>query len=140
LSTEKGWFNCDCLRGKLYSEAEIANQLRPFAEQIAQDAALVEEDFDKYAFKLDQLSVTEYIDKHTSKISAPFIRTLIENSIRTEYGVEPNESSALQLLFNFPVVTGDNVDLLGDSDEAFFIAGGTGKLIESLSSALSGQI
>jgi len=124
---------------RLRPEREVANQLRPLARQIFKDASLLDEDFDTVAPRLDQLSVTDYLDRHADKIAAPFIRTLIENTIRTEYGVEPTESSALQLLFNLPTVQGDTVEVLA-SDEAFFVNGGSGRIIESLAQALAGQI
>lgn len=127
------------LDGKAYTEAEIAENLRPLAQQIGEDATLLDEDFDQYAPALDQLSVKQYLDRHADKIPVPFIRTLIELSIRTEYGVEPEESSALQLLYNLPMVEGDQAELLS-SDEAFLVQGGSGKVIEKLASALSGQI
>ena len=124
---------------RLRPEREIANQLRPLARQIFKDASLLDEDFDTVAPRLDQLSVKDYLDRHADKIAAPFIRTLIENTIRTEYGVEPTESSALELMSNLPTVQGNRVEILA-SDEAFFVNGGSGRIIESLSQALSGQI
>lgn len=127
------------LDGKAYTEAEIAETLRPLAQQIREDAGLLDEDFDQYAPALDQLSVKQYLDRHADKIPVPFIRTLIELSIRTEYGVEPEESSALQLLYNLPTVEGDQAELLS-SDETFLVQGGSSKVIEKLASALSGQI
>lgn len=84
--------------------------------------------------------MTQYLDIHADKIADPFIRTLIENSIRTEYGVEPQESSALQLLFNLPVVDGEDVEVLGSSDEIFVVEGGSERLIDSLAASLPGQI
>ncbi|MBD2462466.1 FAD-dependent oxidoreductase [Oscillatoria sp. FACHB-1407] len=75
----------------------------------------------------------------SDKLTVPFIRTLIELTIRTEYGVEPEESSALQLLFNLPSVEDEDATLLS-SDEAFLVEGGNSKIIEGLADALSGQI
>ena len=126
--------------GKLRSEAELAEKLRPLAQQISQDADLIDKDFDRFAPQFDRLSVTAYLDQHTDKIPEPFIRTLVENSIRTEFGVEPQDSSALQLLFNLPTVKGKKVEVLGNSDERFVVEGGSGKIIDSLSAALSAQI
>jgi monoamine oxidase len=125
--------------GKLIPEDEVAEKLRPLAAQIAHDAALIDEDFDRYAPNFDRLSVTQYLNRHANKIPEPFIRTLIENTIRTEYGVEPQKSSALQLLYNLPSVAGDKVTIVA-SDETYMVEGGNGKIIEGLAAALSGQI
>ncbi|MBD3885647.1 FAD-dependent oxidoreductase [Phormidium tenue FACHB-886] len=127
------------LDGKARSEAEISTNLYPLAQQIAQDVALLDEDFDQHAPRLDQLSIADYLDVHADKISQPFIRTLIELTIRSEYGVEPHESSALQLLFNLPTVNGDEAELIS-SDEAFLVEGGSSKIIDCLAKELSGQI
>jgi monoamine oxidase len=125
--------------GRSYSEAEVAENLRPLAAQIATDASLIEQDFDRYTPKLDSLSVTQYLDQHQDKIPEPYIRTLIENTIRTEYGVEPEQSSTLQLLYNLPSVEKEEVEILA-SDETYMVKGGNGKIIDSLAKELTGQI
>jgi monoamine oxidase len=125
--------------GSIRSEAEIADKLRPLARQIFNDANLVDEDFDRSAPRFDRISVAEYLDRHNNKIPDPFIRVLIETTIRTEYGVEPNESSTLQLFFNLPTVDGDDVEILA-SDEVFVVEGGSGRMIEKLEGALARQI
>lgn len=121
-------------------EAEIAEKLRPLAEQIAADSELLDQNFDRFAPFFDRLSVMDYLNAHADKIPEPFIRRLVENTIRTEYGVEPSFSSALQLIFLLPVVDGTAVDLLSYSDEIFLLQGGNQQLITGLAQALSGQI
>jgi len=128
------------LDGQIRTEQEVAEHLRPLAAQIAQDAARLDRDFERFAPPLDQLSVTAYLDQHADTIPVPFIRTLVENSIRTEYGVEPEASSALQLIFNLPTVQGQQVEVVGASDETFGGEGGSGQLIQAQAQALAGQI
>lgn len=125
--------------GNACSEAELAEKLRPLAQQIADDAALLDEDYDRYAPAIDRLSVTDYLNAHADKIPEPFVRSLMENTIRTEYGVESSESSALQLLFNLPTIDGQAVEIIS-SDETFVVDGGTHQIIDRLTQALSGQI
>ena len=125
--------------GRLRPEAEVAANLAPIAQQIADDAALLDDDYDQFASEFDQLSVADYLNLHADKIADPFVRTLLEQSIRTEYGVEPEDSSALQLLFNLPTVDGDSVEVLS-SDETYVMEGGIGRLVDSLVAALPGQI
>jgi monoamine oxidase len=121
-------------------EAEIAEKLRPLARQIGKDAALLDQDFDQFAPLFDRLSATQYLDQHVDKIPEPFIRVLIEHACRTEFGVEPDHCSALQLVQVLPIVKGESVNLLSYSDEVFVVQGGSGKIIEGLASALPGQI
>ena len=104
------------------------------------DADRLDEDFDAVAPEIDALSVKEYLDSHAEKIGEPFVRALLENTIRTEFGVEPDDSSALQLIFVLPTVEGTRVELLGASDEKFVVQGGSGKIIEALGEALRGQV
>jgi monoamine oxidase len=124
---------------KLIPEAEVAQKLRPLAAQIAKDAVLADKD-DAFAAKIDQLSVAQYLDQYAKLIPEPFIRTLIESTVRSEYGVEPSESSAIQLTFILPVVKGKVVELISGSDEAWVATQGNGQLITKLAQALPGQI
>jgi monoamine oxidase len=126
--------------GSLQPEAAVADKLRPLATQILADAIALDEDFDRVARRLDRLSVTQYLNQYDDLIPEPFIRVLIENSIRTEYGVEPEDSSALQLIFNLPLVEGNEVEVLGASDEVFVLEGGSARLTDSLAAALNGQV
>ena len=112
--------------GKLRSEAEVAEKLRPIARQIVDDATLLDENYDKYEPIFDRLSVAEYLEQHADKITEPYIKVLLENSVRTEYGVEPESSSALQLLYNLPTVEGDKVTVLAGNDETYVVKGGSG--------------
>src|SRR5262249_47326934 len=43
---------------RLHSESEVANDLRTIAAQIAADAANLDQDYERYAPRLDRLSVT----------------------------------------------------------------------------------
>jgi monoamine oxidase len=125
--------------GRAIPEAELLDLLRPLADQLAIDAALLDKDFDTYAAQFDRLSVADYLDRHSDKISASVVRVLAENAIRAEYGVEAKDSSALQLLYTVQLLDEDMVSPI-DSDETYYIKGGSGKLIESLANALPGQI
>ncbi|MGB3295528.1 MAG: FAD-dependent oxidoreductase [Phormidesmis sp.] len=121
------------------SEAEVAAALGGIAQQIGTDAALIDEDYEQFAPAFDQLSVTDYLDRHADKISQPFARTLLEQAIRVEYGVEPEASTALQLLFSLPTVEDDEVAVI-TSDETYVVEGGISQVIENLAAALPGQI
>jgi monoamine oxidase len=129
------------LEGRLVPEAELAEKLRPLAAQILTDATALEEDFDTVAPEFDQLSVKQYLDQYQAAIPAPFVRTLIEQTLRTEYGTEPENSTALQLLFNLPLVEEDDtVTLLGNSDEILVVEGGSAHITDSLAATLGDQV
>jgi monoamine oxidase len=126
--------------GQLYPEAEVAEKLRPLARQIVNDAGLLEQDYEKYAPIFDRLSVAQYLAQHADKITEPFVQTLLENALRAEYGVEPELSSSLQLLFILTTVEKNEVTVVGGSDEAYVVQSGSGKIIESLAAVFAERI
>ena len=129
--------------GSVRSEAELADSLRAIAGQIADDYALIfgrDGNFDKYLPIFDAISVSAYLDKNENKLPTSLARTILENAIRTEYGVEPEESSAVQLLFLLPEVTGETVVILGSSDERFVVQQGAQAIPRRLANALGGRV
>ncbi|MGR8953622.1 MAG: flavin monoamine oxidase family protein, partial [Gammaproteobacteria bacterium] len=73
--------------GVSISEAQLVEDLRPIAAQIGDDSRLLYQDWEANAPLLDQWSVSEYLSHHADKFEhAPYVRTLLESAIRTEYG------------------------------------------------------
>ena len=118
----------------------MADDLRLLAEQISGDAALLDQDWDTYAPQFDKLSVSEYLALHADKIDKPYVFKLLRDMIHTEYGVEPHESSALQLILLLPVVDGQAVELLSYSDETYSVVGGSAQITDALGKELTGFI
>ena len=127
-------------RGKSIAENELADALRPLAVAIGSDADRLDKDEERVAPELDRISVAEYLNRHAMELGEPYLRPLIETAIRSEYGVEPSESSALQLIALLPTVDGQRVDVLGASDEALVVKGGSARLAEMLASRLAGRV
>jgi monoamine oxidase len=126
--------------GKEVPEGKLAAALRGIAGQIDADSVRMDQDYARVAPELDALSFTDYLDKHADLIPEPWVRNLIEATARTEYGVEPGEASAIELVFNLPTVNGRRIDVLGRSDERYLISGGTGALIDAMAARLSAHI
>lgn len=126
--------------GRAIPEAEVAAALGPIADVLAEDAAQVDADFLGAGAEIDALSVTDYLDRHASALGEPWVRLLLEQAIRVEYGVEPHESSALQLLALMPRVLGDDVEVLGASDERYVVQGGTSRLVDALADRLRDHV
>ena len=121
--------------GKPVGEARLARLLGPIAAQIDADAALLDGDFARHAPAFDRMSIDDYLDRHAALIGEPWVRRLLEQTARTEYGVEPGAASAIELLFNLPVVDGERVEILGASDERYLIDGGSSALSDALATA-----
>jgi monoamine oxidase len=118
--------------GAVIPEATLADGLRAIARQIDADAQALDADYARVAPRFDRLSIAQYLDQHAALIPQPWVRHLLEQTSRTEYGVEPGQASAIELLFNLPVVDGARVEVLGGSDERFVMAGGSSSLIAAL--------
>jgi monoamine oxidase len=122
------------------AEAALAAALGPIAAQIAIDSERLDADWEAAAPELDALSAAAYLDRHGNLVGDPAARRLLEQTIRTEYGAEPGEASALQLIFNLPTVNGEAYEALGSSDERYVIEGGSQRVTGALAEAHGGRI
>jgi monoamine oxidase len=125
--------------GRLLGDAEMIDDLRAIAAQIGKDAEALDADYDAVAPRLDAMSVTAYLDQH-AKLVKPHIRAFLEATIRTEFGAEPGQASAIELLFNLPVVDGKQAELISLSDERFILTGGSSSVVKALSEPLMPKI
>lgn len=125
--------------GRVISDASLIRDLQPIAAQIGKDAAAVDADYETAGRRLDAISVTAYLDTHAGLLK-PHIRALLEATIRTEFGAEPGQASAIELLFNLPVVDGRQAELISLSDERFILTGGSSSVVEALSKPLMPKI
>jgi monoamine oxidase len=124
--------------GGAVSDARLAVALRPIAARIAADARRVDAGDQAFARAIDALSVRAYLDDR--RMPQGEARDALEAGIRTEYGAEPDEASALELLYNLPVVDGRDVHRISSSDEQYLISGGTDQVARHLASEHGGAI
>ena len=122
------------------SEADLARDLKALAAQIGKDAAKLDRNYDRWAPEFDALSVTEYLDQNAGLIPHQYVRDAVEQTVRSEFGVEPSQSSSIQLLFILPVVQGKEVELLSYSDERYVIEGGSSALTDAMTTALGNSV
>ena len=115
-------------RDAIVAPERIVSALRPLAARIVADADLIDRDT-KASAAFDGMSVQSYLDRIGA---GGLIRTLLESTIRTEYGVEPGEASALELLWNLPTVDGERFETLGGSDERYAVSGGSQRVTDAL--------
>lgn len=120
--------------GKPVAERELAEALRGIAAAITADADRLDKDYAKVGPALDLLSAREYLELHGLLPGAA--RDALEATIRTEYGVEPERASAIELIFNQPTVDGQRVTRLSNSDERYVVAGGAGQVAQALGQRL----
>jgi monoamine oxidase len=121
------------LRGQFYTWPQATRDFAPVYEviqkQLAEIGSVAQYDRSTAAAQFfDHMSITEWIDRHVpGGADAPLAR-LLSGVFRTENGREPDESSALTLLYPLALDT----ELFGFSDERFHIAGGNQQLPEAI--------
>lgn len=126
--------------GRHYTEADLVAELRPIVALLAQDLDSIG-DYQNYhrparAASIDRLSIVEYLDQ---LLVSGWSRTLLETAYRAEYGREPEEQSALNLLFMISTDI-DSFSLFGESDERFRMQGGNQRLPDALSGLLGARV
>ena len=106
--------------GRRRTEAEVVEAFRPVAARIERDLATLRGDDVSYvtpagAESLDRMSLAEWLDG--AGVSGWF-RSLLDVAYTTEYGMEPGEQSALNLLLLIDP-TPQPFRVFGESDERF---------------------
>ncbi|MDQ8756330.1 NAD(P)/FAD-dependent oxidoreductase [Sphingosinicella sp. LHD-64] len=119
-------------------EADLARALRGIAAEITRDSDRLDRDYEAVAREIDAMSVADYLDRR--ELPAGDARDAIEAGIRTEYGAEPRDASALELLFNLPTVDGARVTRVSLSDERYVISGGSDQIAGALGRLYEGAI
>lgn len=125
---------------QLIAQETLAVALGPIAAQIAEDSERLDADWEAVAPEIDGMSAAAYLDRHAALIANPTVRRLLEQTIRTEYGAEPDQASALELIWNLPTVDGQAYEVLSTSDERYVIEGGSQRVTDALANAHSDQI
>ena len=137
LAQEVWWFG-----GRRRTDAEVVEAFRPIAAAIERDLATLENDGDvtheqpSGGEALDRMSIAEWLD---ARGVSGWVRTLLEVGYTTEFGLEPEEQSALNLL----TMIGTDVDdfaIFGESDERFHVRGGNDRITSALGARVGGAI
>jgi monoamine oxidase len=133
--------------GLVKKETEVIQAFQPLAKALADDLArifpdgVVQVPTYKNTFGaewLDNQSLEAYLD---SKRDVPsWLIKVIKAAYTGEYGLDPSEQSALNLLVLIGVDTNNGFRMFGDSDEAMRIAGGSDRLPQALYKAMVGKV
>ncbi|MEO8216239.1 MAG: FAD-dependent oxidoreductase [Acidobacteriota bacterium] len=131
------WF----FEGAIRSEAEVVEAFRPIAARIEADLAALSGDDVTYrqpndAQSLDRTTLAAWLDRN--QISG-WIRTLLSVGYVTEYGLELEDQSSLNLLMMIDT-NPDPFRIFGESDERFHTRGGNDRITTTLASRLERDI
>ena len=128
--------------GKLYADEQLIPLFQPFAKRLAADVSGLydsEDNFTDKAKKFDRVTLAAYLDE-TGKGVEKWVIDLLRVAYITEYGREPDEQSALNLIAYLSADTSHGFKLFGESDESKRIKGGSSELPNALLAALEGKV
>ncbi len=87
---------------------------------------------------LDQMSLQAYLDG--LKDVPLWLTRVIKAAYTGEYGLDPQDQSALNLLLLIDPETSEGFRMFGESDEAMRIQGGNSSLVDALYAAIRGKV
>jgi monoamine oxidase len=140
-TSEKGIIpNAYYFGGMHRTEAEVITAFAPLAAKMEDDLANVGDvsyQADGGGKALDEMSITAYFDKIGA---SGWIRDLLLVAYVTEYGLEADEQSALNLLFLIGTDTSNGFEIFGSSDERYTIQGGVQQVVDVLGKKMEAQV
>ncbi|MBE9177855.1 FAD-dependent oxidoreductase [Oculatella sp. LEGE 06141] len=131
-------------QGNTISHTQVIAAFAPLAKRIAADLqqlrdgeqSLSYHNHNPHAIALDRLSLAEYLAQTPVD---PIIESLVRVAYVTEYGLDAEEQSCLNLLFLIGTETGE-WSTYGISDERYHVVGGNEQIPRRLAAHLEGAI
>lgn len=121
-----------------YSEEALINEFSQYAPLIAADVYKVSEEEDETVIQsFDSISIFQYLK---GKGMNGWLLQFLSNAYTSEYGLDSDDQSALNLLYMLNPNTKNGFKVFGDSDERFKIVGGNSLLTEKMGEKLSRNI
>ncbi len=128
---------------RIYTERDLILEFGELAAAIAADQETLyvgeDEDWSEAALALDQVSITEWLDRHKDSCPA-WVIDLLDVAYTGEYGLECSEQSSLNLLTYIDPDTSEGFKIFGESDESKRVMGGNSTLIDAVAAAIDGKV
>jgi monoamine oxidase len=137
LVREAFYFN-----GTNYSEAQAVEGFRPLAARIKMDhdklGEVVNFETEGGGAELDHTSLADYLDQIGAQ---GWMRKLLDIAFLTEFGRECHEQSCLNMIFMIGTdLSAGKLELFGESDERYKVAGGNQRVVDELAHRVQDQI
>lgn len=122
--------------GQERSAVELAAAFRDLSPALQRDVRAANgPGWEKY----DRMTLAGYLD--SIGLKSGWLRAALDVAFRTEYGMDIDEQSAMNLLSMIdPKVRGDRIRFFGDSDERYKIQGGNQKVADAVAGEVRDQI
>jgi monoamine oxidase len=123
------------LDGQHYTLVEVISEFSNIAGQMQADIDSLSEYVTYHSpsaddKRLDKMGISEYL---TSINCTGWLKSLLEVAYETEYGLAPDEQSAVNLLFLISTDTSSgHFDTFGESDERYKVSGGNQQVVDLL--------
>jgi monoamine oxidase len=125
---------------RLINERELITAFIPLAKQIDRDVKAIGDvnykSSNPLAIKLDRTSIKDYLDRYCPD---PLLRKFIQVAYTSEYGLEANLQSAINLLLLIGKDT-DKIEIFGSSDQRYHIRGGNQQIVDKLAAKFTDRI
>jgi monoamine oxidase len=125
---------------RLINERDFITAFMPLAKQIDRDLKAIGEvnyqSTNPLAIKLDRTSIQDYLDRYCAD---PLLRKFIQVAYTSEYGLEANLQSAINLLILIGKDT-DKIEIFGSSDQRYHIRGGNQQIVDKLAAKFTDRI
>jgi monoamine oxidase len=119
--------------GSHRTEAQVIREFIPLAAKIAADSESLGDEVSYRDHgngeKLDRTSIAEYLDNIGAR---GWIRDLLEVAYVTEYGLEADQQSSLNLIMLIGTDTESGFEAFGESDERYTVKGGNQRVVDEL--------
>jgi monoamine oxidase len=127
--------------GRVVPEKEVIEAFEPVRQALLRDLATIEEGDITYrdarnAGDLDRLSIAQWLDRHGV---AGVLRDLLDVAYTTEFGLDIDNQSALNLLTMIGTAE-RRFDVFGSSDERFHVRGGNDQIPNALASTVESHL
>lgn len=124
--------------GMHFSEAQVINAFEPLAARMREDVDALSPVISAASHspadaRLDQLSIAEYLD-HIG--ASGWLRDLLEVAYLTEFGLDADQQSCLNMLMLLSLDTTQGFGIFGASDERYKVLGGNEQVPRALAAEL----
>jgi monoamine oxidase len=138
LAKEAFFFN-----NQHYSLEQVVEAFRGFAGRMQADIDKLPDDIsyrtqDPATIRFDRMNISEYLE---SIGVSGWMKSLLEQAYEAEYGLSPQEQSAINLLYLISTDTeGGHFDIFGESDERYKVKGGNQSIPDAIAAKYPGNI
>lgn len=134
VTADVWWVN-----GAAVPEETVVAQFSAVAGRMLDDLEAADSDEDRFA-ELDETSLADYLDEVVPADEFPELHAILVAAYRGEFGLEPAEQSALNLIYLIGSDEPDPFRVFGESDERYHLHEGNDSIARKLAERLGDAV